>query len=729
MRRGGLPFFIAFLLVFSSHLLCPRESRCEGIRLVGGFDLRLSDTTTKEKSTGTVTKNETTRFSHRYQLELSKNIYPQLTFRGGGFATFDQSDSTTNGVNSDIDSRTLQPFVELRMNAPLYNAGVTYRNTEVKDTRTNQVTTRGSRDEYAAVLNWRPVGFPRFDATYNRIFTTNEPQTLDKVEDLISLSTRYSWRNLLLHYAYIVNDSEERLSDFKTNRQNHLGKVSYGNVFFDRRLSLDTSYRFEYGTTEFSGEGSGVFPLNRSAGLSSLDDTPEDGPALSFNLALIDGNRQVSAGIDLGLDGDQTTLANIGIDFGFPDTVDTIHLYVDRALPVTVSGSFSWDIYVSSENTDTGSWTLHATVFPAPFGVFENRFEISFPSVETQFIKVVTRPLSSAVTLDPDFRNIFVTEMEAFITISGEVNRFTNKEHTYNLALQGKVSEKTTLGYSLSFRNASSEPPSFERIRWINTADAVHVFNKVFTGSVSLTREDESETLVQMGLQDEKNTVRYEYTASVRAVYLDTLRQRLSYRGTYVEEDFRTGQTNSINLRTSADIYKDWSAFLDLGYIWDRLDETGRRNSKFGRIGSDLVPNKKLRISLNYQVTETEVKNGVEISELSKRGDLLVFFVPTYTLSFSGRWTLQDRERSTVVTQNYSASWNPFPGGELQFLFFYNERLRSSGNQRDTTISPGIRWNISRHFQWEITYNLFESDSDTRNINTESLNTSFTLVF
>jgi hypothetical protein len=642
-------------------------------------------------------------------------------FQGGGLATFEQSDSTTNGVGTDTDSRTLRPFAELRLNTPLYNAGVTYRETENKETRTNQPTTRSFRDEYIAVLNWRPVGFPRFDATYSRTLTSNEPETLDRIEDLISLSTHYSWRNLLFHYTYNVEDTEERVADFETNRQNHFGKVGYGNVFFNRRLILDTSYRIDYSTTEFSGEGSGIFPLTRSAGISSLDDTPEDGPALGSDFALIDGNRQVSAGIDLGLDGDQTTLANIGIDFGFPATVDTIHLYVDRALPSTVAGSFSWDIYVSSENTDTGTWTLHATVFPAPFGVFENRFEISFPSVETQFIKVVTRPLTSAVTLDPAFRNLFVTEIETFFTVSGEVERLTNEEHTYNLALRGKVSEKTTLGYSLSFRHESSEPPSFQRTRWINTAIAVHKFNKVFTGTTSLTREDESE--------NDEDTVRYEYTASVRAVYLETLRQRLAYRGTYVEEDFRTEQTNSINLRTSADLYKGWSAFLDLGYIWDRPADGGRKTSKIGRIGSDLVPNQKLHVTLDYSVTETEEKDGEESSELVQRGDLLIFFVPTYTLSFSGRWTLQDREQSTDFLQNYSASWNPFPGGDFQLLFFYNERLRSSGNERDTTISPGIRWNISRHFQWEVTYNWFESDSDSRNIDTESLNTTFTMIF
>ena len=249
----------------------------------------------------------------------------------------------------------------------------------------------------------------------------------------------------------------------------------------------------------------------------------------------------------------------------------------------------------------------------------------------------------------------------------------------------------------------------------------MHKFNKVFTGSASLTRQDESE--------NDEDTVRHEYTASVRAVYLETLRQRLSYRGTYVEEDFRREQNNSINLRTSADLYKGWSAFLDLGYSWDRPAEGGRKNSKIARIGSDLVPNQKLHITLDYSVTETEEKNGKKSSELVQRGDLSMFFVPTNTLSFSGRWTLQDRERSTQFFQNYSASWNPFPGGDFQLLFFYNERLRSNQNQRDTTISPGLRWNISRHFQWEATYNWFDSDSDLRNIDTESLNTSFTMIF
>jgi hypothetical protein len=245
---------------------------------------------------------------------------------------------------------------------------------------------------------------------------------------------------------------------------------------------MDTEYRIQYDTFEFPGSATVESPLQRSAGLSSLDNTPEDGPALSSNVALIDGNVIASAGLDIGTAGDQLQLVNIGLDFGFAVDVDQIHVWVDRRLTATVSNSFSWSVYTSPDNLDTSTWTLVATVFPANFATFDNRFEITFPEVNTRFIKVVTSALSPTVPGAGDFPNIFVTEMQAFITLQGvEVdNKQTTINHNYNLNLIGKLSDKTTLGYNLFYRLQEEDPSSDKRTELTNGIYLNHTFNDVF---------------------------------------------------------------------------------------------------------------------------------------------------------------------------------------------------------------------------------------------------------
>jgi hypothetical protein len=561
------------------------------------------------------------------------------------------------------------------------------------------------------------VELPIVNFSYTWINSFDSPETTDQIAKTLRADTLYEGLGgFTFQYSYTNEEIDERKRDFETLFQSHDGRIYYSRLLSGGKLGAVLGYRIRYNTNEFSGTGSGTVPLIRAAGLFSIDDTPADGPALQSLPSLIDGNLSASTGINIGLNGDRTTLTNMGLDFGFPTKMDTLFLWVDRSLPAAVSDSFSWEIYVSPDNTDASTWTLHATVFPAPFGTFQNRFEISFPPVTTRFIKVVTRPLSPAVIGSAGFQDIFVTELEGFITVSGETDRITQTEQTNTCDLRWRPRDDTTFGYNFFYRLRETDPSTERDSLLTNSISANHIFNRVFSGSLRLLREDRKE--------EGEDREAYTFNAALRGDYLETFRQTLTYRSDYTSTEGSKDRENSLFLRNRADLYKGWSAFLDTGYNWNRFPEGRRENSLFMRVGTDMIPNEVITLNLIYSVNLLErTQEGVESSATNQLFDVDLLIVPLRTLSLFAGLTFIDEFGSSRSFQSYSANWSPFPDGTLQFFFNYIEELRSAEDleTRERSINPGLRWDVTRNAFLETSYTISELDTLLEKRDTESV--------
>lgn len=727
MHRSLFPFLFLLLGILPVIIVSHGIARAEGIRLFSELELSQVESELIRKDTGQTTKSDSTNFNQNYNLNVSRTVYPYLNFQGGGIFQLDSSDSTTDGIDTDREKRTIQPFFEVNLNNPIYGAGLGYRRGEIKDSGSGISSTKDIREEYNARLVWRPVDLPRIDLRYTRTQASDEPETMDSVDNLFALDSRYEFKGLRLYYSYTRDENQDKVTDIELLREVHQGSVDYSRRSSRNRLLVATGYRINYSTTEVSGSGGGaIIPVLRFAGVFSLDDTPEDGPSLASNVALIDGNLTVSAGIDIGLAGDRTTQTNIGLDFGFPTEVDTIFLWVDRSLPSSVAGSFSWTIYTSPDNDDASTWSLHAVVFPATFGTFENRFEINFPLVETRFLKVVTRPLSPAVVGAASFPNIFITEMEAFTRIPGqEGSGVSATDQASYLNLKWKFTDRTSMGYNVSFRYRESDPSTVRRTSLSNSVDLTHFFSDIFTGNARLSRSDAS----TRGTTSE-TSVNYSYSASLRASYIDTFSQILTYSGTHVTEEDGTSNSNSIFLRNNAQLYTDWSAYLDLGYTSTEAQEGERTTSAFTRVGTNLMPNRKVTVNINYSVTNIRISGaGEESSRLKQEGDVQIFMTPFATVSLFGGLRLIKEEDSSRTAQDYSVNWSPFPEGTLQLFFIYSESLRSENDQKSTTLGPSLRWKITGYAFLDISYTVSETDDRIEKLKNKNFRSNIKLIF
>ncbi len=684
-----------------------------------------SNSQTTLKTTNERIDAESFNFDQRYNLNFTKNLFPNLTFAAGSFYQINEITTTNQDLETEINQERLSPYLEMNLNNQVLKTGIAYRKTTVEEEITDLEKTTSDRDQYTAILGMTSVGLlPRWNLSYTRTTTTDKPETVDQQVDLINFTTQYApIDNLHLDYAYNQTDTDNRLQGFSTTEKNHYGRITYDQNFFSNRMVMNSGYSINYNTLEFPATATVETPLLRSAGLSSLDTSPTDGPALVATPSLIDGNLTASAGLDIGLGGDEANLTNIGLDFGFSVDVNILRIWVDRRLSAQVANSFSWSIYTSPDNLDTSTWTLVTTVAPANFGVFENRFEMSFPTVNTRFIKVVVRPLLPSVAGANGFPNIFVTEMEALniqigVPVTGET---TSINHNFNFNLRGRLTKKTTAGYNLYYTKRTEDPADLERDQLTNGVYLNHAFNPIFSASANFQRTDETDV-------DEK-IVDDIYSASLRAAWFRTLNQIITYSNRSTSDDTGEASQNAVILRTNAILYQGWDAFVDVGYGWDETADGVESTNQNFKCGTNISPFDKLTFNFNYSYKQTDQKDAQEDSQVETQIDFQGFYVPFRNLSMFAKFSIIDKADASDTLQNYSINWSPFDRGDLQLFFIYSEMLRSESNQTERSFGPSARWTITRNMGLDLSYTISTTEDTVLKTESESLSAEFKLHF
>ena len=731
MWRMSSPCMYAMVIIFSVHAYWGTSAHADSINFNTDHRYINSSGTTKFKLTGEKLDTDYEQLNQLYNFNLSKNLWPYLVFNAGSVYQKNSTWSKTGDNKVDTEETILTPYAELNLTNPIYQAGFAYRKRRIEEDQTDLKNTQADRDEITGTLGMDPPSelFPVWTLRYSHIHTYDDPETQDETQKVWRLDTAYSpIRNLLLDYSYDRTDTEEDFLDFDTTQQSHLGNAQYSRTFLNQRLFMDSAYTINYNKFEVSSGGAAEVPILRFAGLSSLDNTPDDGPALAVNPAIIDGNLTASAGLDIGTSGDQIQSANIGLDFGFEVDVDTLYVWVDRRLTNTVINSFSWDVYTSPDNTDLSTWTLVATVAPANFGQFDNRFEISFPQVNTRFIKVVTAALSPVVPGAGTFPNIFVTELQAFITASGTAfnSQTSILNQSFNLGLRGKLSERTLAGYNLFYTQQDNDPGNITRTQYTNGLYLNHTFDETFSANANGQRTDTTTDASGTTTEDIYN---YTYGASLRANWLETFNQSLTFSGSYDDTELGSSSQNALFLRNNAILYQGWSAFLDAGYTWEDPVMGSSATNFIFRQGTNLQPNPQISLDLNFSYKRTMQSDDQRGPNSETRLDVQAFYVPFRNLSFFARINTVNREDSTDTFQNYAVNWSPFPDGDLQFFFIYNEIRQSENNQKQRVIGPSLKWTIGSHIFLDMSYNFTINDSDTERIESNVFSGELRLKF
>ena len=707
-------------------LLLPRVANAQGIfQGFSGlleFDYTFFSSKTTDAS-GVTTKFSTNTYNPRVTLSVNTDIFPKLNLNMGG--VFEKNISVLDS-EGEVTKTTLTrwtPYIYLTLRDPLYEIGIGYNRKEdtTKVTETPHFTL--INDDYLATLKWRPEGFPSIEAQAERTNTYNEGKDVQNTtKDYYSLLSRYTYQGLDVRYQGTYTDTDDKVVLLDTKDMLHSAWLSYSNSFFDRRVSVSTTYNIDYETIKTSSSastGTGgtvsiqLFPL---AGLSTNNNTTDPIVTLDPNPALIDGDLGTSAGINLGLPplGGDTRTRQMGVDFFVPTEVNQLLLWIDRDLStasaiVTFFAS-SMKVFSSPDNVN---WTsVPLTLPPITFGPFQNRFVINFTTVTTRFIKVTTPPLNAAILGASSFPNIFVTELQAFLTqpVGGTpgAKSLTITRTTQNYYLDGKVRilDIPTVFYELDYFYTRIDPSGELRYTVSNGFSGNYRFSQILSGRARVAYEN--------GEEEKEHRTAWIYDAALEATPLRTLTNRLLFSGRDETIGGKRDSNNSIILYNIAQLYKGFDVNLNLGQDFS-TDQSGvKTNETDIQILATIIPHPTLNLSLDYKYSIIHQSGGTNSngSGNQQTGEFILSYRPFTTLYVVATIDLSAPvNQKTTVTQNYGFNWSPFPDGTLQFRFFYNENL-ATGGIKNRIINPGVRWNLSKRSYVDLSYQ--------RNMNTSA---------
>jgi len=678
-------------------------------------------------ASGNTIKTDTQFAGSRFQLDIDTKIFPNLRLRTGGIAegTWSAFDDKTNDIVTRTTVLDFRPYIDLTLETPLYTASVGYIRRQNRIEVFDLSTVTLINNEYYTVLGWRPEGLPSIEAQIRRRdLYDSDKSFLDIKEDFISLNPKYQYQGLRLDYYGTYLHRRDDLIDLDVTQHTHSGRASYADSFFNKRVALSTNYNILYQGTETKTTGSGFVSTQAFAnsGLSRIDDTLPPAPlTLDPNPNLIDGNTTTSAGIDLVADV-PLVRRQMGLDFLNPTEVNQLLIWVDRELTATIASSFTWDVFVSQDNSN---WTHWAGPMAGTFAPFQNRFEINFTSVipARRYIKVVTTPLLRGPLVPP---NIFVTELQAFLrTPAADLKGKTGKTtHNYDLDVKTRILDNPSLFYELYYYLNREEPSGRQTYDLINSLYANHRFNEVFSGRAKVGIEN--------GKEFDEKRLAYIYDVAVIADPLRTLHHSLVFNGRDEEIDGRPNNFNSVILYNTAQLYQGIDINLNGGVTFTK-QETGEKVRDFLiNFQSNINPHRAMTLGLNYSNIISRRTGGDQgpSSTYTQRLDFNLSYNPFRTLNlFAFIQYINETEQKDRVLQNYAINWSPFPDGALQFNIAYNENYRTEDRLVERIFRPTIRYNFTKRSYIDVTYQLIRSKSDIQKIDSNLLSTSVKIFF
>jgi hypothetical protein len=658
----------------------------------------------------------------RLNLAYAHQLWPNIQFLAGGLFEQLRGRYEVFGIETESDYTRLLPYALFRWQTPTNDAQLGWQRNEFRAGSVDRLV----RDTYGITLGWTPEPTSYVRLSYYRSDDRDDTRTLlDRQTDrFLALASYRPIDPLVLDYRGAWTWEDDQANDTEIETISQGARVLYGDSFWNQRLMVSASYDVTWRQVQTNRGSPGEIaqPVAPIRGLAALSDMPAN-VTLAPNPALIDGNREVSTGVNLGVPrpSDDRSLRNIGFDFEIARAVNSIRVFVDRDLPLEISQTLTWEVWSSADNV---RWTRQRTLGSAPFAPFDRYFELRFAAIAARYLKVVVAPLAPGVPNAQEYATLFVTELEAqlyrdvpgtgFEARSTEQRLYAGSQlvltrnplltwdvnYTANIPDDGVITDTLANILSLSYRLNPI---------WLINARAGYETGRSFYGRRNSTL----------------------YGATLTATPLSTFSATLSASGQRDRYERGVDQNlDSLYLNTTTNLYDGVNLLLGGGvsrtvFMPDaRIDGTPPDaspgtditvNSETVSAALELLPNPTLSLYLGYDLTRDQRTGGaleaadtnLDSAEISLSWNPVpsFYFFGSYRIEHSSQ--LPDGRRLTTTSIN----WSPFPLGTVRFSLRYDEYYDTLLESQTRFWGPGLRWYLNPVSYLDVYWEKYDSES------------------
>jgi hypothetical protein len=673
------------------------------------------------------THTEITSLRPRANVLWNRRLYPYLQAQVGAFYERSNDRIQQLGTEQESESTRFRPFARLTLRSPFVLGDVGWDRNEETAQTDSLATFRQTRDTFLTTLGWYPVDLPSARLELSRIFDRDSTgEFVDRTQSSLRFTSEYKpVRSTRLYYRGSLERDENQVdgSEFRTIQHN--GQAYFSDLYFDSRWEVSGSWNTTYRTTRIVSSGTGeiLIPVLPVAGLFAIDDTPDVG-FLNSTPLLIDGNTQVGTAINLGLvpPAGNDFPRNFGVDLGIARDVNLFRVWVDRNLPFQITSTFSWEIWTSA---DAQFWVRTSVIPTAPFGPFDNRFELRFPGVTARYVKVVVRPLAATVPNASTYPTILVTELEPFL--AQPANKFgetvSDTRHLAQASSRIQILKRPGLYYETTYSLVTSRQGTTS---WTlsNGLSARQQIDRVWGVSGRAARED--------GLDRDRDRTGYVYSAAVTATPFETLTHSLVFSGFSSDTAGIRTENQGLNFNTTASVYDGVNLNFLAGTSSGKPGDGSSNDAILIGAGATLIPYRTVTVTLRYDDRDATIHvSGVpDLQDQTRSVEAGVAYnpVPAIYLYGSRRKEARTSEPDRTV-DTFAGSWSPFRGGALQISVSYNETRYFDLGEIDTSFVPFVRWNINPRSYFEVAYQALTRDSDIARQEDEILTSTLRIGF
>lgn len=679
--------------------------------------------TTTISASGIVTRTTTRNIYPSLTLNLNALVFPALQLNAGGVFELNLLSIEVDRARSRSTITRNRPFFLLRSTNPVLSPGIGYSRREDRARTAGLSNVKLVNDEYSAHLGWNIEGGPRSNLQFLKTHTFDGERAFqDVTKDFGSIVSNYRYRNLGANYRGSYIKTTNQIQQLETRQVSQGARLDYSGAFIAKRLLWNATYNLNHQdlrTMATGDRGEVELPVIPFAGLSSISDTPVTA-ALAQNAPLIDGNLTASAGIDLGLPlalGD-AQLRNIGLDLLTRTEVNRLLVWVDRDLPVDVANAFAWEVYSSEDNV---IWRRESAVSAAPFGPFENRFQIDFTAITARHIKAVTRPLSAVVPDSSRFQDIFVTEIQAFVRRpAGQAGTTLEQtSHLFSTDVRMRLLNTPSLFYEGFYL---SNGPNFVDTTTGTLSNGVsisHTFNRMFSAYARAAREQ--------GIEPKGRRTATITTATLTFEPIPTFRSSVLYSGQNGRTAGAPNTTSAVFIQNAARPYQGIDVLFGMGWNSTTRDTGEMSHDRLINVSATVVPRSGVSLVVSYDERSTERSGSFTGSpqSLTRRTYASVSVDPlrTFHLVLGGE-VIVSSGQARRTTLDIGANWTPFPDGTLQFVFASNEALRALEFGKDRSTVGAVRWNVSSRSYLDVSYQRTRSEFVLQTVESRIFNVS-----